>query len=93
MVSKLTLYTKNLCPYCTQAKTQLKLWGIQFEEINIEEVTEAKDFVINQGHRTMPQIYLNGELFVEGGAQGLARLDEDTVKAKMGNLDLGNVSL
>ena len=28
------------------------------------------------GHRTVPQIYLGDQVFVEGGYQGLARLDD-----------------
>jgi glutaredoxin len=41
------------------AKTLLKSKNIEFSEINIEEKPEARDFVINEGHRTMPQIYID----------------------------------
>ena len=87
------LYTKNHCPYCVQAKMQLNKMNIAFKEINIDSSPAAKEFVIAEGHRTMPQIYHNGSLFVEGGAQGLARLDEDTIRAKMGEMDLGGITL
>jgi glutaredoxin 3 len=90
----LTLYTKNNCGYCLQAKALLKNNNIEFEEINIEENTDAREFVINQGHRTMPQIYHNGSLFVEGGFQGLNALGVEAIKEKHGiasTIDTGSL--
>lgn len=58
---KVLMYTKNSCGYCNMAKSLLKSKKIEFEEINIEEKTEAREFVINEGHRTMPQIYIDGK--------------------------------
>ena len=49
-----------MCGYCVKAKSVLKNKGLEFEEINIEEKPEAREFVINEGHRTMPQIYIDG---------------------------------
>ena len=49
-----------MCGYCVKAKSVLKNKGLDFEEINIEEKPEAREFVINEGHRTMPQIYVDG---------------------------------
>lgn len=49
-----------MCGYCVKAKSVLKNKGLEFEEINIEEKPEAREFVINEGHRTMPQIYVDG---------------------------------
>ena len=56
-----------------QAKNLLKLKEIQFEELNIEENVKYKEFVVTQGHRTVPQIYKDGKLLVEGGYQGLTK--------------------
>lgn len=89
----ITVYTKNHCPFCVQAKMQLNKMDIPFKEINIEVSPGAREFVIAEGHRTMPQIYHNGKLLVEGGASGLARLDEDTIRARMGEMDLGSITL
>jgi glutaredoxin len=83
----LTLYTKNFCGYCTQAKALLKNNLIEFEEINIEENASAKEFVITEGHRTMPQIYHNGKLFVEGGYTGLRDLGVAVIKEKLNGID------
>ena len=76
----LTVYTKNNCGYCMQAKALLKNRDIEFEEVNIEENDEARDFVIAEGHRTVPQIYEGTELFVEGGFYGLKdKLEKEKV--------------
>jgi glutaredoxin 3 len=68
-----TVYSKNNCPYCTQAKNLLKSRGVAFEEINIEEQPEAREFILAEGHRTMPQIYQDGKILVAGGYMGLAK--------------------
>jgi glutaredoxin 3 len=73
----ITIYSKNTCPYCVQAKNLLKLKGIEFEEIKIDEDTAAREFMLSQGHRTVPQIYKDGELLVEGGFQGLKKQSEE----------------
>jgi len=87
----LTLYTKNNCGYCLQAKTLLKNNDIPYEEVNIETDESAKTFVINEGHRTMPQIYKDGKLFVEGGFTGLRDMGVDDIKTKLGLNSLGSL--
>ena len=69
----ITVYSKNNCPYCVQAKNLLKMKGVTFEEINIEETPSAREFIVSEGHRTVPQIYQDGKLLVEGGYTGLAK--------------------
>lgn len=73
----LTVYSKNNCPFCVQAKNLLRLKNIEFEEIRIDENAEAKEFILGQGHRTVPQIYKDGKLLVEGGYQGLSKQSND----------------
>ena len=80
----LTVYSKNNCPFCVQAKNLLQLKGIEYEEIKIDEIPEAREFVLAEGHRTVPQIYKDGVLFVQGGYQGLSRLTESELKEKAG---------
>ena len=80
----LTVYSKNNCPFCTQAKNLLTLKGIEYQEIKIDENPEAREFVLAEGHRTVPQIYKDGALFVQGGYQGLSRLTESELKEKAG---------
>lgn len=43
---------------------------MEFTEVNIQEDEEAKEFLIAQGHRTVPQLYKDDQLFVEGGYMG-----------------------
>lgn len=89
----LTLFTKNHCAYCVQAKGLLKNNLIPFTEVNIETDADALKFLQSEGHKTMPQIYLNGELFVAGGFQGLRDLGVDGIKAKLGidMIDVGTL--
>ncbi len=79
----LTLYSKNNCGFCTQAKKILDRYNIAYQEIKIDENATAKEFVTSRGHRTVPQIYLNEELFVEGGYNGLSKLTEQEIRNKL----------
>ena len=54
-----------------QAKALLKNRDIEFEEVNIEENPEAREFLINEGLKTMPQIFEGKLLWVVGGFHGL----------------------
>ena len=87
-MSKITVYTKDFCPFCVQAKKQLTDMGFEYEEVNIEADGETRNWLIEQGHhRTMPQIYHNGKVLIEGGAQGLAKFTEDEIRTRMGEFD------
>lgn len=80
----LTVYSKKHCPFCDRAKALLTNKNIAFEEIKIDEDAEAREFIMEQGHRTVPQIYYKGELFVEGGFQGLSKLSTDEIHSRLG---------
>lgn len=80
----ITVYSKNNCPFCVQAKNLLKLKGLEFQEVKIDEDDTAKQFILGEGHRTVPQIYRDGELLVEGGYQGLSRKDDSWFTALKG---------
>jgi glutaredoxin 3 len=73
----LTVYSKNNCPFCVQAKNLLRLKGVDYTEVKIDEDASAKDFILAEGHRTVPQCYKDGRLLVEGGYQGLAKKDSE----------------
>ena len=66
------VWSKDACPFCDQAKSLLKLKGIEFEEKKIghgftrEDLLEAVPTA-----RTVPQIFLNNELI--GGFNELRR--------------------
>lgn len=79
----LKIYSKTSCPHCDSAKQFLESKDIKFEVINIEKDSEAKEFLVGEGHRSVPQIYKDDELFVEGGYSALIKLTEDEIKAKL----------
>lgn len=86
----ITIYSKNNCAYCQQAKSYLRSKNINYREINIDLDAEAKQTMIDNGHRTMPQIYLNGRIFVEGGWAGLSQLSAEDI---LNEIDLRNALL
>jgi len=80
----LTVYSKANCPFCDQAKAFLERKGIEHRVIKIDENDEAREFLLAQGFRSVPQIFTETELFVEGGYQGLIKLTEDELTTKLG---------
>ncbi len=83
----ITIYSKNQCPYCDQAKAYLTSKNINYREIKIDENPEAREFIVAQGHRTVPQIYMDGKIFVEGGWQGLSKMTAEDI---ISEIDLRN---
>lgn len=79
----LTVYSKNHCPFCDQAKALLNKKNIPFNEVKIDENTDARQFIVEAGHRTVPQIYKGDQLFVEGGYTGLAKLSDEDIKQRL----------
>lgn len=79
----ITVYSKANCPHCDNAKGLLKLNEIQFNEVRVDQDTVAREWLMAQGHRSVPQLYLNGELFVENGYTGLSKLTKDQLKEKL----------
>ena len=71
----ITVYSKNNCPFCDRAKALLESKEIPFEIIKMEEHTGAREFLMEQGLRSVPQIFKDG-ILIPGGFQGLAGKDE-----------------
>ena len=59
-----TIYTQDLCGYCTAAKQLLEKHNYTYEEINISKNKDAKSFLKGNGYKTVPQIFVSG--IVEG---------------------------
>tara|TARA_Y100000992_G_scaffold250459_1_gene182446 strand:- start:43 stop:273 length:231 start_codon:yes stop_codon:yes gene_type:complete len=55
-----TIYTQDLCGYCTLAKRLLEEKGHKYKEINISENESAKRFLQGNGLKTVPQIFVSG---------------------------------
>ena len=56
------IYSRTVCPYCTQAKNLLESKGCEYTEINIDKNAAGRDLLVEQGLRSVPQIYHNAEL-------------------------------
>ena len=60
---KAIVWSKDMCPFCDKAKALLKLKGIQYEERNInKDYTKEQLLEAVPNARTVPQIFLEGEL-------------------------------
>jgi glutaredoxin len=69
------VYSKTVCPYCTQAKAFLKKNEIEFQEVNLDDDLERAKFYekVGAGVRSVPQIFLDGERI--GGYTELMKSD------------------
>ena len=72
----LTVYSKNNCPFCDRAKALLESKGIEFKIVNIQDEPDAREFLVDQGLRSVPQVFKDGVL-LPGGYQGLAGKPEE----------------
>jgi glutaredoxin len=77
----ITLYTKDNCPYCDKAKHYLKSINEEYTEINIAE-EGVRDWLVAEGHKTVPQIYYNDKLLVEGGYTGLSKVSREELQER-----------
>ena len=55
------IYGKKDCPYCSLAKEELKLRGISYDYIDLQEIGKTASEVTGRKVRTVPQIYIEGE--------------------------------
>jgi glutaredoxin 3 len=62
-MTRAIVWTKDACPYCVQAKALLEQQGIKYEEKKIgAEYTREQLLEAVPAARTVPQIFLDGEL-------------------------------
>jgi len=72
---KATIYTKDNCTFCVQAKTLMNIRGIEWEELNMQTSPKSRDELmekcekINIIPRTVPQIWIDDSYV--GGFQEL----------------------
>ena len=72
----LTVYSKNNCPFCVQAKRLLESKSVPYNEINIEDDPDSRQMLLDKGLRSVPQIFV-GEELVPGGFQGLTKQTDE----------------
>jgi len=76
----ITVYSKPNCPYCDRTKIWLEQNSISYQIVDVFEDATALDFIKSKGHKTVPQIYFNGAVLVEGGYTGLIKQDPEALK-------------
>lgn len=60
---KAVVWSKDVCPFCEQAKGLLKMKGIEFEEKKIGHGYTREDLLeAVPAARTVPQIFIDGQL-------------------------------
>jgi glutaredoxin 3 len=74
-MTKVVMYSKDYCPYCSRAKALLTERGVtDLEIIRIDQDPAQRDVMIERtGRRTVPQIFI-GDKHV-GGCDDLIALD------------------
>lgn len=74
-VPNVTLYFKDPCPYCVNAKRLLTNKGIEFEAIDLTSKPEELDALKDKYNwRTVPMILINGKMI--GGYTDLKEMNE-----------------
>ena len=75
-MSKITIYTTMLCPYCRRAKRLLESKGVDFTEIDVGMNPSKRAEMVERsaGARSVPQIWI-GDLHV-GGSDELYALED-----------------
>ena len=68
------IYTRDGCPYCTQAKSLLSSKGADFQEFNASANPDYRaEMMDRSGRRTFPQVFVNGQHL--GGCDDIVALD------------------
>jgi glutaredoxin 3 len=65
------VYGTKICLYCDKAENLLRTKDLPFEKIYIDEDDDAKDYIVKQGFKTVPQIWLDDNWI--GGYDDLVR--------------------
>ena len=74
-MSKVEIYTKSYCPYCTRAKELLRIKGVQFVEYDVtSNPTLEQEMRRRSGRQTVPEIFVDDRLI--GGCSELFEFDE-----------------
>lgn len=69
------LYSQTICSYCDRAKDLLRSKGVEYREVNCDEVEGAREeMMARSGQRTVPQIWIGGVHV--GGCDDLFALEQ-----------------
>lgn len=72
---KILMYSTDWCPDCHRTKFFFDEYGIDYEEVDVDEDVAGLTFVkkVNRGHRVVPTVvFPDGTIFVEPPNSALA---------------------
>lgn len=74
-MTKIIIYTREYCPYCTRAITLLNKKNQPFTELRVDQNLDLRNEMLakSNGKTTVPQIFINGQHI--GGYDDLHALD------------------
>ncbi len=74
-MTKIEMYTTQVCPYCVRAKELFKRKGFEIQEIRVDGDEALRDKMMKRagGRRSVPQIFINDQHI--GGCDDLYALD------------------
>ena len=78
------VYSKKNCPFCALAMEELKLRGIPFDKIDLEEIGKTAAEVTGRKVKTVPQIYIEGQ-YIGGYDELMAHLNKTVVDTSEDN--------
>ena len=76
MSDKIKMYSTPWCGDCRRAKMVFEAEGVEYEEIDISDDTEATAYVeeINHGYRSVPTIlFPDGDVLMEPSSPALVK--------------------
>ena len=76
------MYSKNNCPECNKAVTLLNNFEIPYEIKKVDEEPKYREFLVGEGHRAVPQFYIDGVL-LPGGYNNLSKMTKDEILNKL----------
>jgi glutaredoxin len=56
------VYSKSVCPECDKLKSFLESKNIKYTSIDVETNAAARDVLLNQGLRSVPQLFHGEQL-------------------------------
>ena len=88
MSKTIVIYSKDYCPYCTQAKSLITAKGYSFTEYDIMNDPALTTEMIERsgGRRTVPQIFI-GDIHVGGASDLLALERQGTLDALLDSVE------
>lgn len=79
----LIVYTKPGCVHCVAAKEYLTSLDIPFKEVDAVATPGVRDMLVAAGHKTMPVIYADDQVFVHGGNAALRTMRKEEILERL----------